>query len=199
MLLHKILQIAVRKKFLPDNPADTVENKPENRVLKIRTLDEEKVKLFLGEARRSSPYYRLYLTALLTGLRAGQLLGLRWGDVKPDGSATIERAFYRLGGSKKEGRPTQMLFNSPKSKKVRTVALPPLLVEELRALRVEQNEQRKMLCDQYYDYDHDLVFCQANGKPLHLNDLRRGDFRSVLKRGPPADQVPRPTPYCRHT
>jgi integrase len=27
-----------------------------------------------------------------------------------------------------------------------------------------------------------LVFCQANGKPLHANDIRRGDFRRVLKR-----------------
>lgn len=47
----------------------------------MATLDLEQVRLFLGEARRSSPYYRLYLAALTTGARQGELLGLRWKGV----------------------------------------------------------------------------------------------------------------------
>jgi integrase len=44
-------------------------------------VDEEQVRLFLAEARRCSACYPLYLAAILTGMRQGELLGLRWRGV----------------------------------------------------------------------------------------------------------------------
>ena len=54
------------------------------------------------------------------------------------------------------------------------------LVGRLRTLR----EERAKLCKEFgssYE-DHDLVFCQPNGKPLHAGNVRRRDFQEVLKR-----------------
>jgi len=155
------------------HPADLVDA-PRNRQVEMRVLDEEQVRLFLAGAKRSSPYYRLYVAAVTTGMRQGELLGLRWRDVDLTlGTVSVQQTFYRLG--------RQQLFKEPKSAKARrSVALPPMLVEELRVLRKEQDGRRRLLGDLYHDYD--LVFCQHNGKPLHANDVRRGDFRKVLKR-----------------
>ncbi len=155
---------------------------PRERRPELRILDEEQVRLFLAEAKRSSCYYPLYLTATLTGMRAGELLGLRWQDVDfTMGTVSIQQTFYRLGGSKKEKRSAQMLFKEPKSAKSRrAIALPPVVVAELRVLREAARERRRLLGAGYHDYD--LVFAQPNGKPLHLNDIRRGDFRETLKR-----------------
>jgi integrase len=47
----------------------------------MRVWDEEQVRMFIAEAKRSSQYYLLYLAAVLTGMRQGELLGLRWKDV----------------------------------------------------------------------------------------------------------------------
>jgi integrase len=137
-------------------------------------LDEEQVRLFLAEAKRSSRFYPLYLTAILTGLRRSELMGLRWSDVDlARATLSIRQVFLRVG--------RQQVFGQPKSATSRrTIALPPVVVDELRKLRAEQEERRRLLGDLYHD--HGLVFCQPNGKPLHAADIVRGDFRRVLAR-----------------
>jgi integrase len=73
----------------------------------MRVLDEEQVRLFLAEARRSSPHYALYLAAIMTGMRQGELMGLRWRDVDLVlGVAAIQQTFYQMG--------KQQFFRSPR-------------------------------------------------------------------------------------
>jgi integrase len=170
-ILHEALGHAVRKGLLVRNPCDLVD-RPRRERVEIQTLDEEQVRLFLAEAKRSSSCYRLYLTALLTGMRQGELLGLRWRDIDLTlGIVSVQQTFYRLG--------KQQLFKEPKSlKSRRTVALPPALTEELRSLRREQSEARRFFGKDYED--RDLVFCQPNGKPLHGHNITKRDLPRVL-------------------
>jgi integrase len=79
-ILHESLGHAVRWGLLMRNPCDAIEP-PRRRQTEMRVLDEEQVRLFLAEAKRSSRLYCLYLTAILTGMRLGELLGLRWKDL----------------------------------------------------------------------------------------------------------------------
>lgn len=104
---------------------------PAKRRREMPAIDEEKVRLLLGQAKRS-PYYRLYLAAVMTGMRQGELLGLRWQDVDfTFGTASVQQTFYRLGG--------QQFFKAPKTAKSRrTVGLPGVLAQELQGLREEQ-------------------------------------------------------------
>src|SRR6516165_11470677 len=103
----------------------------------MRVWDEEQVKLFLAEAKRSSLYYPLYLAALTTGMRQGELLGLRWQDIDLAlGDARITQTFYRLGG--------RLIFKAPKTEKARrAVALPPVLLEALESLGALRNRQKR--------------------------------------------------------
>ncbi len=120
-LLHEALAHAVRWGLLGRNPCDLVDP-PRRARPEVRVLDEEQVRLFLAEARRSSPHYRLYLAALATGMRQGELLGLRWQDLDLTlGVASIQQTFYRLG--------KEQLFKEPKTPRARrTVAIPRVLV-----------------------------------------------------------------------
>ncbi len=172
-VLREALGHARRWGILMRNPCALV-NAPRRQAVEMRVWDEEQVRLFLAEAKRSSPYYRLYLAALLTGMRQGELLGLRWKDLGPAlGVASVQQTFYRLG--------RKQLFKEPKTARARrTVVLAEALKTELHRLREEQAELRNLLGDEYED--NDLVFCQPNGKPLHAHNVVRRDFRSVTKR-----------------
>jgi len=198
MVLHQALERAVRRGLLARNPCDMVQP-PAPRRQEIRVWDDEQVRLFLAEAKRSSVHYRLYLTALLTGLRQGELLGLRWRDVDLlIGTINVQQQFYRLGG--------QQIFSAPKTGRGRRmVALPPIVVEELRKMREEQLEQCRLFGAEYQDKD--LIFCQPNGKPLHAHNVAQRDFRRVLSfqasrrelraRGVSEELLPKPLPRIR--
>jgi integrase len=185
--------------LLAANVCDRV-NPPKRRRKEPRIWDEEQVRLFLAEAKRSSQYYCLYLAMRTTGARPGELLGLRWQDADPTtGALTIRQKFYRLGGSEREGEPTRLLISEPKTDKGRrTIDIPPDLVEELRHLKAEQDALRKEFGTQYCDLgEHGpLVFCQPDGSPLNWGNVARRDFRRICKRvGLP---VIKPYEFGRH-
>lgn len=179
-VLSEILGHAVRWGLLARNPA-AMADPPKQRRREVRVWDEEQVRLFLSEAKRSARHYPLFLPAMLTGMRQGELLGLRWRDVDLAlGVASVPQTFARLG--------REQLFKEPKTAASRrAIALPPIVVEALRALRADQEENRRLLGADYQD--HDLVFTQADGKPLHAHNLVRRDFRRAMK----AAGVPRIT------
>ncbi len=198
MALREAVQQAVGDGLLVRNWVDNV-TRPKKQRKEMQVLDEEQVRLFLAEAKRSSPHHRLYLAAILTGMRQGELLGLRWRDLDLTlGVASVQQTFYRLGG--------KQLFKAPKTEKARrTVDLPTVLVEELQFLRDEQKALRRTFGPTYQD--HGLVFCQSDGKPLHAHNIVRRDFRRVLgleglrkelrKDGVPEDSLPKPLPKIR--
>lgn len=159
-IVHKALHHAVRRSLIGRNPADLVDAPRAGR-FDARVWDEEQTHLFLGEARKTSHYYALYLTAILTGMRQSELFGLRWQDVDLGlGVARVVQSFHRVPGDKQDGRAPQSVFKAPKSESSRrAIALPPAVVDALRQARAEQDEARRMLDADYHD--HDLVFAAA--------------------------------------
>ncbi len=172
-ILGEALRRAVRWGLLARNPIEFVDL-PRRVRREMRVLDEEQVRLFLGEAKKSSPHHPLYLAAITTGMRQGELLGLRWRDLDfVLGAATIQQTLYRLG--------REQLFRQPKTATSRrTIPLPAVLLNELRRIRRAQAIAQRSLGLAYED--HDLVFCQPDGKPLHAHNITQRDFRRVLTR-----------------
>jgi integrase len=171
-ILHRSLAHAIKWGLLAHNSVDRVDL-PRKARREIHVWDWEQIRLFLAEAKRSSSYYCLYLAAITTGMRQGELLGLRWKDVDLlAGVASIQQTLYRLG--------KRLLVKEPKSNRSRrTVALAPILVEELRRMQQEQVARHQELGNAYQD--HGLVFCQPIGKPPHAHNIVRRDFREVMK------------------
>ena len=170
-LLRTALGHAVRWGHIARNPA-SMTNPPRPARRKVTVWDSEQVRLFLGEARRTSRYHALYLTALLMGMRQGELLGLRWQDVDfPTRTATIRQTYYRLG--------RERFFKSPKTTgSERAVHLPEAVVTALQQVRGDQQEAKRFLGDGYA-HDLDLVFCQPNGQPHNAHNLTQRDFRRI--------------------
>jgi integrase len=180
LILRMILKWAAEMGKTTYNPATGVKlPAPERHDLRV--LDEEQTRLFLATAKRYSAHYRLYLMATLTGMRQGELLGLRWQDVDlTRGTVTVQQTLYRMANAKKFGG-DGVMFRAPKTAHSRrTLALAPVLVEQLLQIRTEQDETRRLLGSGYPDLD--LVFCQPNGKPHHAHNIAQRDLPRVLKK-----------------
>jgi integrase len=189
-LLHSILSYAVLHGDMEYNPCNREKlHVPARRRPKYVIWTPEQMRTFLATAKtRQSPYLPLYLTLLATGLRIGEALGLRWKDADlTTGRLTVNQTFARLG--------KQQLYKEPKTDKSRrTITLPADVRDALLDVREAQNDHRRLFGESYED--HDLIFCQANGRPLHAHNVARRDFRRVCA----AAEVPRPRTHdLRHS
>lgn len=175
-ILHRALDQAVKWRILPHNPCDSVDvpqaNNPE-----MQTWNGEQVRAFLtGVAdHRWAALWRL---ALLTGMRRGELLALRWSDLDLDkGTLAVRRTLTR--GADGFG------YNDPKSRAGRrSIALPASCVASLRRHRAGQTQRRWLAGPDWHDTD--LVFDRGTGEGIAPNTLRTTFARLCASLGLPA-------------
>jgi integrase len=125
----------------------------------------------LLEALRGHRWEALYVVALATGLRRGELLGLRWKDVDLDsGQITVRHALQRVDG--------KLTLVEPKTERSRrTVPLPASVGGVLRRHRTTQNEHRLLLGGTWQDLG--FVFTTGHGTPLGGSNVTRA-FQGLL-------------------
>jgi len=161
-VIHKALQTAVKWDLLHRNAADGVDM-PERSHTVRPTWDDFEVRQFLDTAK-DSIYYALFHTALFTGMRRSELLGLKWGDVEIQ-QIDVCRSLHHL----KDG---SYIFTQPKSEKSkRTIALSPSSILVLAEHKERQQAIRTMLGEALGR--DDLVFSTPQGAPLRPNTITR--------------------------
>ena len=171
-VLHRALADAVRWGMVPRNAAGLV---PPPRMVsaEMRTLTSEQAKL-LCRAAAESPFEALYVVAVTTGMRQGELLALRWSAIDL-GRRTVQVT----GTVTKVG--SQLLITPPKTARSRrAVVLTPQAVAALERHRLRQDQERARLGAAWED--RDLVFTTAVGGLLERDQVVRGDFVPLLKR-----------------
>ena len=163
-VLRQALQQAVRWQLAARNPADAVEAPRPDR-WEVPAVQPAQIRRLLSEAD-GTLYGPLVQLAVTTGLRLGEILGLRWQDVDLDAEVLFVRQTCQwLAG---EG----FLFRQPKShRSARPVALPGSAVDRLRQHRLLQLEGRLALGADYHDMG--LVFASQVGGPIHPSNLRK--------------------------
>ena len=154
--LRSALNSAVKRRLIPYNPALHVELKPEN-PKRPRPWTVEQCQLFLerSDTDRLLPMYHLLI---VTGMRRGEVVGLRWSDVDlPDRSAVVVQQITEVRG--------RSIVSTPKTKRSeRVLALDDDIVQALRRHREAQlAERRTWGLDVGPD---DLVFAREDGRPL---------------------------------
>jgi integrase len=147
-----------------------------------RTLTVAQLTTQLLPTLQHDRLYAAYLTLFMTGLRRGELLGLRWQDVDlAAGVLQVRQAMSRVYDRDAAGpTKTTLLFAEPKTEKSRrTIPLPEACLASLRQHRARQAEERLLLGQAYQE--HGLVFAQADGTPIDTRNMNLY-FTQALKR-----------------
>jgi integrase len=171
--LHKALSQAVSDGMVPRNAADVKAPRPTPE--EMRPLSEAEARAFLEAARETGDRFEaLYVLAIATGLRRGELLGLRWDDVDlKRGTLRVGRALVREGGR-------HALGETKTRRGRRQINLTPRTVNALKTHRKNQLEEKIRRTGLYQD--HGLVFASGVGTPLNPENLVKRSFKPLLKK-----------------
>lgn len=192
-VLHTAMKQAVRWQILPYNPAaGAVPPRPENKEMKV--LDEKKIAHLLAVAQGTRMHCPV-LVAVTTGMRRGELLGLRWTDVDMDERVlSVRQALSKTADG--------LVFGEPKTARSRrSISLPLVTEAALRQHRADQAQSKLRLGSVYCD--RGLVFPAEDGNPWHpatftsswrmladrakvdirFHDLRHSHATQLLKQG----------------
>src|SRR6266567_789088 len=153
-VLHTALEHAKRIRLVGSNVSDDVEL-PRIEQREIQPLTPEQAQLLLQKV--SEHYLEALLTlALVTGMRKGEILGLRWRDIDlQKGALQIRRTLsYLAHHGFKETEP-----KTPKSK--RKIVLPQFVIESLKRHRTTQLEIRLQAGTAWVE--NDIVFSNRHG------------------------------------
>lgn len=138
-VLKRALSQAVKWGLISKNPCDAVDNipKPDK---KERLTFTTKETLNLLELLNGKPLYLPVLLAVTTGMRRGEILGIRWKDIDLDNKRLNIRQIVI------ETREYGLEIKQPKTdSSSRSIALPQITIEALKRYRVEQAELRLQL------------------------------------------------------
>jgi integrase len=177
---HKVIKTALkhalRQGLIVRNPAELVDP-PKMARPEISPLSEVQARRLLKEVE-SDRLVALYVVALATGMRQGELLALRWQDVKLSArSISVCRSVRWVPR-------TGFVWNEPKTKRSRrTISISPQVVVALRLHQMRQQGERERLGTAWRYQE--LVFTTAIGTPLESRNVLRNFHRHLEVTGLP--------------
>lgn len=151
-------------------PKETEKNKL-NKKDTVNPFTLEEHKQFI-KAIKGHKYEMLFLTALNSGMRQGELLALTWDDINlKENSIRVNKNLSVVNEVSKEGRGNAVLeVQTPKTKNgIRTVDIPELLANQLKRYKTKQSKDKLKVGKLYKN--NNLVFCDNFGEYLPRRDL----------------------------
>lgn len=173
-VLSSMLQDAVQWQIIVSNPCTRVKP-PKAGHTEIELLNEEDLARMLQFLIDEPLKYRtIVMLAIDSGLRLGELMGLKWVDIDFEkGTLSVNKSNQALSGK-------GVFTKDPKNKSsVRRIALSDSLIDLLKLYKKEQIEQKFMLANKWVD--EGWLFTKWNGLPMFPTTPSQW-FRKFLKR-----------------
>lgn len=194
-ILSTALKTAVKRGLIVSNPCKMTDLPRDKKKTRRRIIEPKEIPQFVQAALKEERLAALWVLAVTTGMRPGELLGLRWSDLSDDLEwLTVNQVLVRPTRDRKGQAPYR--FEDPKTEESqRTLSVSPEVAELLRHHRAQQAAE-KLAAGHHYE-DHGLVFATTKGTPLHQHNLSQRVLPRILARAGLPKGV---TPYSlRHS
>ncbi len=200
-MLTKAFRDGVRWGRLQRNPCDAADP-PRGQAPEMKVWNAEELRTFT-RCTSSHRWAGVWVLMATTGMRRGEVLGLRWTDVDLEaGTVAIRSTRIRYGQTISTSTPKTARGN-------RTIAIGPATVAALKAWKKSQTEDRLLMGAGWQDRDH-LVVTAVDGSapnpeafsdlfkdlaaaaglpPIRLHDLRHSYATAALAAGVPVKVV----------
>lgn len=171
-VIREALQHALGLQLVSRNVADLVKP-PRKTRYEMKVLPEEEIAKLLDLFKNSYLYMPVYL-AIVTGMRAGEILALQWRDIDlKEGVINVRHTLRQ----RKAGKPE---FLQPKTgKSRRPVEISPLVVRALKEHKAAQARERLSFGEGYAEYN--MVCSRKDGNPIHPGSLA-SRFHAITRR-----------------
>lgn len=169
--LHTALEWARRQGWVAQNVSELTKP-PRARKRKFRRLSVAEAKKLIHST--TGTLHALIVTALLTGLRQGEQLGLRWSDIDTERGVIDPKQELVKGGRNPEFR--ELLKNEASEREIPMIKM---LADTLAAHKARQNAQKLRLGGAWANKTG-LVFTSPGGEPIYGPDLTRDDLKKAL-------------------
>lgn len=146
---------------------------PQEIKTEMKIWNEAEVNKFLKVAK-DSEYYCFFYIAIMTAMRKGEILGLRWKDIDfKKKQLTVKQVLSQDAKSFISGAKTKASN--------RTIDLSNSTLEVLKAQKAKI-EQQKSILGNGYNSDHDLVIATQIGTPVDSSNLRKRIFSPLIEK-----------------
>ncbi len=164
-LLKRACSWAVVSRIIDHNPCDGV-RRPAARREAINPFTRAEVERIL-EATKGDRLHALFRLALTTGMRQGELFGLRWSDVD------LETGIIRIRQQAKDYKGHVTIQQPKTTAGVRSIVLTPALLQSLKA--------RKALAETEGNGECPFVFCSVEGHVIRRTNFGRRAWKPLLE------------------
>ena len=185
--LKTCLDSAEKNNYIEKNYCKLVEIPTDTKDKKIEVFSVDQQKQF-AETVKGHKLELLFLTALCTGLRIGEISGLKWSDIDFDNhTLTVNRTVERVALFDKDGkRHYETIEQTPKtSNGFRTVPIVSYIFNSLLEHKVQQDAIKREIPN-FNEYD--LIFCDKKGYYLNPNSIGGAFHRIQNKMNIPKDE-----------
>ena len=168
-IIKTIFKYARRWGYIRISPVEDVDKYRVERE-EMDYLRPDEIQLLLKHCEE--PFKTFVFTAVLTGMRKGELLGLQWGDVDWNSNTIfVKRSLKWKFGKENNKDGKRWYFDTPKTRySVRALTMSPRLKE---ALKIHHN---KALVN-----EDDLIFCNKDNNPLDPDNIIKREFQPALR------------------
>lgn len=165
--LHRALKLAVDWELVSRNICDNVAV-PRRETPDVRPLNREQAKALLAAAE-GDRFHALYVLAITTGMRQGELLGLFWSDLElSTRTIRVRRALVTGYGQ---------TYEAPKTKRSRR----SIALTTKAASALEEHRERQRTAGLPIEGDMP-VFTNSIGSPLHPKNVMDRSFKPLLRK-----------------